>query len=95
METIYGPLGNDLVQEKMLNNKSISANLMESLKKSCVVAAVCKLNHITKITELLGEDAFGLINEVAVIVHNAAFRYGGYCTKVLDQGFLIIFKVPE
>jgi hypothetical protein len=28
-------------------------------------------------------------------VHNAAYRYGGYCTKVLDHGFLIIFKIPE
>lgn len=57
------------------------------------MAAFCRLNHITKLTELLAEDAFGLINEIALIVHNAAFRYGGYCTKVLDQGFLIIFKV--
>jgi hypothetical protein len=62
METIYGPLGNDLVQERMLNNKSISTNLMDSLRDSLCVAALCRLSHITKLTELLGEDAFGLIN---------------------------------
>jgi hypothetical protein len=95
METIYGPLGNDLIQERMLNNKSISANLQDSMKKSFCVAALCRLNHISKITEVLGEDVFGFLNEIALIVHNAAFKYGGYCTKILDHGFLIIFKIPE
>ncbi len=50
METIYGPLGNNLVQKHMLNNKSISTNLMNSLRDSLCVATLCKLSHITKLT---------------------------------------------
>lgn len=32
---------------------------------------------------------------MALIVQNAAFRYGGYCTKICDEGFMVVFKVPD
>lgn len=30
-----------------------------------------------------------------MIVQKAAFRYGGYCTKIVDNGFLLAFKIPN
>ena len=30
-----------------------------------------------------------------MIVQNAAYRYGGYCTKILNDGFLLAFKIPS
>jgi hypothetical protein len=30
-----------------------------------------------------------------LIAQNSAFRYGGYCTKIMSDGFLLTFKVPR
>lgn len=47
------------------------------------------------ITDVLADDIFGFANEISMIVQNGAFRYGGYCTKIADDGFLLAFKIPK
>ncbi len=94
METIFGPLGNELIQEKMQNREPIKENLDKSVNKILCAFVYCKINHIETIAEVLGEDIFGFANEISLIVQNAAFRYGGYCTKIMDNGFLLAFKIP-
>lgn len=43
----------------------------------------------------MGDDIFGFSNDISTIVLNAAYRYGGYCAKVLDNGYLLAFKIPN
>lgn len=62
METIFGSLGNEIVQDKMQNSDSIKVNLDKSIGKSLCVFVMCKINHIEKITEVLGDDIFGFSN---------------------------------
>jgi len=50
------------VQEKLLNNKPIAVSLAESEKKSFCVFGLCKISHLSKITEQLNEDIFGFFN---------------------------------
>jgi len=59
---IYGPLGNDLIQEKLFNNKPISVSINESVKKSFCILGICKIKNLAKITQFISEDVFGLFN---------------------------------
>ena len=79
----------------MQNNTSVQDNLNSSSRKSLCVVVLCQINHLSTITEVLNDEVFGFVNEISMLVQNAAFRYGGYCTKILDDGFLLIFKVPK
>ena len=68
MENIFGHIGNDLVQEKMLSQRSIESSLLASPKKSYCVMSLAKIQHVDRIIEVLGEDAFGLINEISKVL---------------------------
>jgi hypothetical protein len=46
METIFGSLGNQLIQDKMQNSESIRLNIDQSIDKSLCVFVMCKINHI-------------------------------------------------
>lgn len=46
MQTIFGALGNQIVQEKMQNNESIRQNIDQSLDKALCVFVLCKVNNI-------------------------------------------------
>jgi hypothetical protein len=62
METIFGPLGNSIIQNKMQGGQTICENINESMETSLCAFVVCRINHLSTITEVLGDEVFGFIN---------------------------------
>jgi hypothetical protein len=62
METIFGTLGNELIHGKMQNQNHIQSNLDQSMNKTLCVFALCQINHLPTITEVLADDIYGFVN---------------------------------
>ena len=85
-----GDAGTEIISKNI--NVTGKLNPMSSGKKICAIYAFCDVRNFTGVTEVLQEKVMVFVNDIAEIVHQIAFEYGGSANKNIGDAFLLVWK---
>ena len=85
-----GDAGTEIISQNI--NISGKLNPMSSGKKVCAIYAFCDVRNFTGLTEILQEKVMVFVNDIAEIIHQIAFEYGGSINKNIGDAFLLVWK---
>ena len=87
-----GDAGAEIISQNMKENSSGDVNPMIPGKKVCAIYGFCDIRNFTGLTEILQEKVMVFVNNIADIVHQCAFEYGGSANKNIGDAFLLVWK---
>ena len=86
-----GDAGTEIISQNMKENSGGDVNPMIPGKKVCAIYGFCDIRNFTGITEILQEKVLLFVNDIADIVHQYAFEYGGNANKNIGDAFLLVW----
>ena len=87
-----GDAGAEIISRNMKENSTGDVNPMIPGKKVCAIYGFCDIRNFTGLTEILQEKVMVFVNDIADIVHQYAFEYGGSANKNIGDAFLLVWK---
>ena len=87
-----GDAGAEIISRNMKENSTGDVNPMIPGKKVCAIYGFCDIRNFTGLTEILQEKVMVFVNDIADIVHQCAFEYGGSANKNIGDAFLLVWK---
>ena len=87
-----GDAGTEIIAQNMKENSTGEVNPMIPGKKICAIYGFCDVRNFTGLTEILQEKVMVFVNDIADIVHQYAFEYGGSANKNIGDAFLLVWK---
>ena len=87
-----GDAGAEIISQNIKENLSGNVNPMIPGKKVCAIYGFCDVRNFTGLTEILQEKVMLFVNDIADIVHQYAFQYGGSANKNIGDAFLLVWK---
>ena len=87
-----GDAGAEIISRNMKENSTGDVNPMIPGKKVCAIYGFCDVRNFTGLTEILQEKVMVFVNDIADIVHQYAFEYGGNANKNIGDAFLLVWK---
>ena len=87
-----GDAGTEIISQNMKENSTGDINPMRPGKKICAIYGFCDVRNFTGLTEILQEKVMVFVNDIADIVHQYAFEYGGSANKNIGDAFLLVWK---
>ena len=87
-----GDAGAEIISQNMKENSTGDVNPMIPGKKVCAIYGFCDIRNFTGLTEILQEKVMVFVNDIADIVHQYAFEYGGSANKNIGDAFLLVWK---
>ena len=87
-----GDAGAEIISRNMKENSTGDVNPMIPGKKVCAIYGFCDIRNFTGLTEVLQEKVMVFVNDIADIVHQYAFEYGGSANKNIGDAFLLVWK---
>ena len=87
-----GDAGAEIISQNMKENSTGDVNPMIPGKKVCAIYGFCDVRNFTGLTEILQEKVMVFVNDIADIVHQYAFEYGGSANKNIGDAFLLVWK---
>ena len=87
-----GDAGTEIISQNMKENSTGEINPMIPGKKICAIYGFCDVRNFTGLTEILQEKVMVFVNDIADIVHQYAFEYGGSANKNVGDAFLLVWK---
>ena len=87
-----GDAGTEIISRNMKENSTGDVNPMIPGKKVCAIYGFCDIRNFTGLTEVLQEKVIVFVNDIADIVHQYAFEYGGSANKNIGDAFLLVWK---
>ena len=87
-----GDAGTEIISRNMKENSTGDVNPMIPGKKVCAIYGFCDIRNFTGLTEVLQEKVMVFVNDIADIVHQYAFEYGGSANKNIGDAFLLVWK---
>ena len=87
-----GDAGAEIISQNIKENLSGYVNPMIPGKKVCAIYGFCDVRNFTGLTEILQEKVMLFVNDIADIVHQNAFQYGGSANKNIGDAFLLVWK---
>ena len=87
-----GDAGTEIISQNMKENSTGEVNPMIPGKKICAIYGFCDVRNFTGLTEILQEKVMVFVNDIADIVHQYAFEYGGSANKNIGDAFLLVWK---
>ncbi len=88
-----GDAGAEIISQNMKENSAGDyVNPMIPGKKVCAIYGFCDIRNFTGLTEILQEKVMVFVNDIADIVHQYAFEYGGSANKNIGDAFLLVWK---
>src|SRR5690349_13771184 len=95
MSTVFGNIGMNLLYNQLFMSDTFNIKQYLSVKNNNFsIYGICRIQNFTEISETLQGDTFAFINEIAQTLHSSVYRYGGFSVKNLNDGFLVVFKLP-
>ena len=87
-----GDAGAEIISQNIKEDLSGNVNPMIPGKKVCAIYGFCDVRNFTGLTEILQEKVMLFVNDIADIVHQHAFQYGGSANKNIGDAFLLVWK---
>ena len=94
LQMSYGQLGAIIIRDQVSSGDG-NLDIMIPGHKINAIFMICKINQFVDYTDVLKTNFTDFLNKITLIVHQCAFRWGGWANKTEGDRYLITWKLPE